>query len=362
MKKICFVTFDMCVVGGVEQVTSALASSLVSDYEVHLVSFLHTSELKYKLDERVKYTYFETDALRISELRKKHHTTLYKYFEDNDIDVAFIQGNYSGYISYNSKKNFRTKIVFCDHGAILNQIKDIKTTLARILASRYADKIVTLTERNLKDYKRLFLVPERKLTYIYNWIDTEIAHSVCYNADSKRIVSAGRFSREKGFDLLIKAFAPVAKRHPDWTLDIFGDGEFFEQIKAMAKEYGVSDNINFLGMRSDLRERYGDYAMYVLPSYHEGLPLVLLEAKLNRLPIVSFDIRTGPSEIVENGKNGILVEPYDTEKMADAVCQLIENSEKRQKMSDAASENIEKFSKETIKNRWKALIEELTNQ
>ncbi len=362
MKKICFVTFDMCIVGGVEQVTSGLCNSLVDDYEVHLVSYLHTSELKYKLDPRVKYTYFESSAMRISELRRKHNTTLYKYFEQNDIDVAIIEGSYSGYISYTKKNNTKTKIVFADHGAILNQIKDIKTTLARIFASRYADKIVTLTEKNLHQYRKLFFLPKRKLTYIYNWIDTALPHSESYDADSKRIVSAGRFSREKGFDLLIKAFAPVAKRHPDWTLDIFGDGEFFEDIKALAKELGISDNVNFLGMRSDLRERYGDYAMYILPSYHEGLPLVLLEAKLNRLPIVSFDISTGPSEIVENGVNGILIKPYDTDKMAEAVCSLIESRELRQKMSDKSENNIEKFSKETIKNRWKALIEELSNQ
>ena len=360
MKKICFVTFDMCIVGGVEQVTSGLCNSLVEDYEVHLVSFLHTSELKYNLDPRVKYTYFEPVAMRISELRRKHNTTLYDYFEKNGIDVAIIEGNYSGYISYTRRNNTKTKIVFADHGAILNQIKDLKTTLARILASRYADKTVTLTEKNLRQYRKLFLLPKRKLTYIYNWIDMGIPHSDSYNADSKRIVSAGRFSREKGFDLLIKAMAPVLKRHRDWTLDIFGDGEFFEDIKAMAKDFGISDSVNFLGMRSDLRERYVDYAMYVLPSYHEGLPLVLLEAKLNRLPIVSFDISTGPSEIVENGVNGILIKPYDTEKMAEAVCSLIENGELRQKMSDSSKNGIEKFSKETIKNRWKSLIEELS--
>ncbi|MBO7218188.1 MAG: glycosyltransferase, partial [Clostridia bacterium] len=185
MKKICFVTFDMCIVGGVEQVTSGLCNALVENYEVHLVSFLHTGELKYSLDPRVKYTYFEPTAMRISELRKKHNTTLFKYFSENDIDVAIIQGNYSGYISYTRKNNTKTKIVFADHGAILNQIRDIKTTLARILASRYADKTVTLTEKNLMSYRRLFFVPKRRLTYIYNWIDTSIPHSEKYNADSK---------------------------------------------------------------------------------------------------------------------------------------------------------------------------------
>ena len=357
MKKICFVTFDMCVVGGVEQVTKALTAALADKYEVHLISFLHTSTLKYELDSRVKYTYFETDALRISELRRKHNETLYKYFEENEIDVALIQGNYSGYIAYRAKNKGKTKIIFCDHGAIVNQLRDIKTTLARILASRFSDKTVTLTERNLKDYKRLFLMPAKKLDYAYNWIDLTQPHSEQYNTASKRLVSAGRFSREKGFDLLIKAAAPVLKRHSDWSLDIFGDGEFFEEIKAMAAEYGVADKVNFLGMRSDLRERYGDYAMYILPSYHEGLPLVLLEAKLNRLPIVSFDITTGPSEIVEDGVSGILIKPYDTEKMSEAICSLIENDDKRKEMSDNAYRNIEKFSKQAIFDKWCSIIE-----
>ncbi len=359
MKKICFVTFDMCVVGGVEQVTRSLCNALAEEYEVHLVSFLHSGELKYELSSRVKYTYFEKGIYRISELRRMHNETLYKYFSDNDIDVAFIEGNYSGYISY-TKKPHKTKIVFCDHGAILNQIKDIKTTLARILASRYADKVVTLTKRNAYDYKRLFFLKETKLKTIYNWIDTEAPHSEKYDISSKKIVAAGRMSHEKGFDLLIPAFAPVAKRHPDWVLDIFGDGEFMPLVKSLIKEHGIENNVNLLGMRNDLRERYKDYAMLVLPSYCEGMPLVLLEGKLNRLPLVSFDIMTGPSEIIEDGLNGILVKPYDIEKMSEEICRLIENDSDRQSMSDNAYSNLSKFSYKTIKAEWIELIEELT--
>lgn len=101
-----------------------------------------------------------------------------------------------------------------------------------------------------------------------------------------------------------------------------------------------------------LAEKYKEYSMYVLPSYREGLPLVLLEAKANRLPIVSFDIMTGPREIVRDGIDGILVPPYDLEKMGNAICSLIENEDLRSSMSLKSQENIYKYSKTAILKQW----------
>lgn len=106
-----------------------------------------------------------------------------------------------------------------------------------------------------------------------------------------------------------------------------------------------------------LAEKYKEYSMYVLSSYREGLPLVLLEAKANRLPIVSFDIMTGPREIVRDGIDGILVPLYDLEKMGNAICSLIENEDLRSSMSLKSQENIYKFSKTAILKQWCDLID-----
>ncbi len=98
--------------------------------------------------------------------------------------------------------------------------------------------------------------------------------------------------------------------------------------------------------------------MYVLTSYREGLPLVLLEAKANHLPSVSFDIVSGPAEIIEDGIDGILVPPYDTERMAEEIYKLLTDRERRVEMSEHCSDNQKEFEREKILNQWKALIEE----
>lgn len=87
--------------------------------------------------------------------------------------------------------------------------------------------------------------------------------------------------------------------------------------------------------------------------------MVLLEAKAYRLPIVSFDIETGPDEIVDDGVNGYLIEPYNVEEMADRICELIEKPELRKQFSDNAYIGIEKFDKNKIAEKWISVLESL---
>ncbi len=96
----------------------------------------------------------------------------------------------------------------------------------------------------------------------------------------------------------------------------------------------------------------------VMTSIMEGLPMTLLEAKGNKLPMVAFDIETGPSEIIDNDVNGYLVDAYDTEKMAEKIVELIENEEKRKQFSENTKENMDKFSKKDIIEKWIKIIEE----
>lgn len=359
MKKVCFVDFDMSVRGGVEQVTASLVNALTEIYEIHLISLCLKDKTAYELNPKVKFTSLLKNECRLSEMRKELKPLLCDYFNKNKIDVAIIQGNYAGFIASTARFGTKTKLVFCDHGALMNQWHQKDIVFIRFLASMLCHKVVTLTEQSRRDYIRKFLLKKSKVSCIYNWIDLSVPHSTKYNDQSKRIISAGRFGKEKGFDMLVKAFAPVAKKHPDWHLDIYGDGEMMETVKGLIAELKLADNVHLMGMRTDLAERYGDYAMYVLPSYREGMPLVLLEAKANRLPIISFDIMTGPREIVRDGIDGILVEPYDLCKMGNAIVKLIENDEIRHDMSEKSQENINKFSKQTILNSWSELIENL---
>lgn len=360
MKKVCLIDYDMSVRGGVEQVTASLANALVEFYEVHVISLCLKSELAYELSPKIKFTSLLQEEARLREMMGSLRTLLKDYFAKCEIDIAIIQGNYPGLLVSQMRFGGKTKLVFCDHGALINQWDRKDIVFIRWISAILCHKVITLTNQSKNDYVRKFHLPKRKVDCIYNWIDLETEHSAQYDMNTKRIISAGRFGHEKGFDRLVKVFALVAERHPDWHLDLFGDGEMMPTVKQLICEYDLSDNIHLLGMRKDLPQRYKDYAMYVLPSYREGMPLVLLEAKANRLPIVSFDIMTGPREIVRDGVDGILVPPDDLQQMAEKICYLIENEMIRQQMAERSQENLHLFAKSAILDQWRALIDELT--
>lgn len=357
MKKICFLSYDMSIIGGIESVTASLVNALCDKYEVHLVSVCGDKPSAYKLDERIKYICFKSGEQRLRNMRIANKNKLADYINSNQIDVVFSQGTYAGFILSAVRFSVKAKLVFCDHGALINQWNEKSTVFVRLISSILHHKTVTLTKQNMHDYRRRFLIPERRISVIPNWISDDVAFSDKYDIDSKRIISAGRFGKEKGFDMLVKAFAPVAEKHPDWHLDIYGDGEMTDTVKGLIEDYNIGENVHLMGMCSNLAEKYKEYSMYVLPSYREGLPLVLLEAKANRLPIVSFDIMTGPREIVRDGIDGILVAPYDLEEMGNAICSLIENEDLRSSMSLKSQENIYKFSKTAILKQWCDLID-----
>lgn len=360
MKKICLVDFDMSVRGGVEQVTASLSEALSDFYEVHVVSLCLNAEPAYTLHPGVKFKVMLPREERLRDMRKKLKPMLVDYFRENGIDVAFAQGNYPGFLLSAVRGRTKTKLVFCDHGALMNQWHQRDIVLIRGLASHLCHRTVTLTEQSREDYHKKLLVSRKKLSCIRNWIEPSRFRSPGYRTDSRRIISAGRFGREKGFDMLVEVFAKVVQKHPDWHLDLYGDGEMAPQIRHRVEQLGLSDNLHLPGICRDLPDRYGDYALYVLPSYREGLPLVLLEAKASRLPIVAFDITTGPREIVRDQVDGLLIPPYDKEQMAEAICRLIENPDLREEMSRNSRENLSKFNKKMILGQWRDLIESLS--
>lgn len=313
--------------------------------------------MAYDLAPGVHFFFLLQTSSRLRVLRKELKPLLKRYLSENKIDIAFFQGHYAGFIGSSLRFETKTKLVFCDHGALMSQIKEKKTVVMRFVAGILCHHVVTLTRKNQEDYIHTFHLPKQKITSIYNWIPPELKPSEHYRRDSRKMIAAGRMSEEKGFDLLLKAYAPVSEKHPDWTLDLWGDGVLWADLQRLTEELHLNENVRFMGMRSDLVEHYGDYAMLVLPSHREGLPLVLLEAKTNRLPLISFDVITGPREIIRDGVDGILVSPGDISGLSDAMLRLIEDEELRVKMSEHSLENLDKFSKEKILEQWIFLIE-----
>lgn len=362
MKKIMFISWDMSVLGGINQVLVGLANTLCADYEVYIVSLVKSgAETKYALNPRVKeLKYISDEECRGKELLIKGRKKLRKLIKEKQIDILFLMGFQVSLPVILMTFGLGCKNIFCDHEALLSRWHEKKITMVRYITSVFSKKVITLTKQNAEDYKEKFRLSDKKVDFIYNSIAEEVLNARAeYNAESKIILSVGRFSKEKGYDNLVEVAKKVLKKHEQWKWYIYGDGDTFSEIEQQIKREKLDKQVILKGEVSDVSSIYGQAAMFVLTSYREGLPLVLLEAKANHLPCVSFDIISGPKEIIRDGIDGILIPPYNKEKMAEEIERLICDASLRERMSEKAEENLSKFSEKEIMQQWKQLIEEI---
>lgn len=147
--------------------------------------------------------------------------------------------------------------------------------------------------------------------------------------------------------------------YPLWTWDIYGEGELKDSLQKMINENGLSEKIRLMGQVSDLYDRYRDYAFMVMTSRYEGFPMSLIEGAANRLPLISFDIPTGPNEIIVDGVNGYLINADSDKDMVVKIRKLIENQEIRESMSKEVYQLTQAFAMERILKQWKILFNKL---
>ena len=357
MKKIALLVYDVSLTGGAERVAIGMCEELCASYEVHLLSLF--DERSFAPTGDYRFSYMQKNAASITAHLFSYARWLRRYIKENGIDVVFsITAGVVGVAAYGVRRT-NARLIYCEHSNLENQTYGKKHFYRQKLGAKKADVTVTLTERDRENFKRTFGVPDEKLRVIPNWFTKNESVKASYDAASKLLISAGRLESVKGQDMLLRAAAGVCAAHPDWHLDIYGDGSRRGALEAQARELGIADFVTFKGNVSDLALRYPKYAIFILPSYYEGLPLVLLEAQAAGLPIVSFDCPTGPAEIVTDGVNGYLIPTYDTDAMANRINELIEDNGKRVAFSEKSGISIDKFSRERVFALWRELIEEV---
>ena len=180
-------------------------------------------------------------------------------------------------------------------------------------------------------------------------------------AGDRRIVAAmGRLTAQKGFDLLIEAFARIADRHPDWMLKIAGDGEERRKLESLAESQGLTQRVDLCGWIDEPVAFLQKADLFVLSSRYEGFPNALLEAMACGLPVISTDCDSGPGEIVRHGTDGLLVPAEDMEGLAQAMDRLMTNRGDRERLGGNAAEVVERFGYDAFFARWEHVLNETT--
>jgi len=180
--------------------------------------------------------------------------------------------------------------------------------------------------------------------------------------ENKKILAMGRYIAQKGFDLLIQAFALLKEKFPDWNLFIYGEGPDYDFLSNKIKELSLKDNVFLKNPVQNVEKIMLDSSLFVFPSRYEGFGLVLTEAMTCGVPCVSFDCECGPSDIIQNEVDGFLVEAGNVRLLAEKMELLMQNKELRIEMGGKAKENVRKFDVPVIMNLWKDYFEQLTRR
>jgi glycosyltransferase involved in cell wall biosynthesis len=224
---------------------------------------------------------------------------------------------------------------------------EASTRYARVL--RYyqdVDRLLLLTQADADDWARAGL---SNVGVMPNPLG--LTTSTLSPVEDKVVVSLGRFSWEKGFDLLLDAWAEVARRFPDWSLDLYGEGPDEDALRQRCAELGLT-TVNFRGRTTDVPGVLSRASIYALASRHEGMPVVLTEALEFGVPCVAFDVSPGVSEVLTHEMDGLIVPPGNTSRFADALVVLLSDQTLRQRYGRYGHESMRRFAPDRVVERW----------
>lgn len=370
--RIAFVFWDIGNTGGAQRVIGLVANALADDHDVHIVNLYGYPEDRgpsIPIDSKVTVAYLGRGTMpRLRQAITQSFGPLRRYLRDHEIDVCILQTTYMGIIGAPVVLANRIlhpwrrpAMVFHDHGALAAQKDQRDVTAFRAIAAWLCDATIVLTERSKRDYNRMLRVPRRKIHVITNWIDPAInPRGIVTDTGAKTILWAGRLSSEKGALRVPRIASRVCVQFPEWKIRMFGDGSQRAELENEIRTLGLSDHIELCGTSNDMYAEIPHHSIGILTSSMEGMPMFLLEATAFAMPCVSFDVVTGPNEIIDDGATGYLVDPFDIDDYANKLGLLMESEERRRQMAVNARVVGERFSPQAIVPLWRQFITVVT--
>lgn len=367
--------------GGADRVITEKANYFVQhfDYKVYIITtFQKERPMFYKLDPNVKhidlnidfpsqykYSFFKRGLIYFK-LMREYKRKLYSLLKEINPDFTLCTANRD--LDILTTINDGSKKVVEVHVAkefvrnlhelqlrnfpypILGKYWTLKTEKA---ISKF-DELVVLTKEDATKWKHI-----KQATVIPNSLPFyPDSYSKC---EKKKIISVGRMAEQKGYDLLIESWKIVIRKHPDWHIHVYGNGECLDKYMKCVIDSKLTNSFHIEKPTSDIINKYLESSFYVMSSRFEGFGMVLIEAMACGLPCISFNCQSGPSEIISDQEDGILVENGNIKKLAEKICYLIENENVRKKMGEKARINITRYSSDIVMHQWKSFFESHKN-
>ncbi|PKQ44065.1 glycosyltransferase family 4 protein [Confluentibacter flavum] len=359
-KKIGFVIGSLSS-GGAERVISTLSNELINKYDIVIITFVKDDPF-YSLNEKIKVIACKEtistptsifQSLRLNLELLKGVSKVIKT-EKIDIIIGFItSANIVATLA--AKLNKIPSIISERNNPMITDVPKF-WVLMRHLVYPKADKLILQTEGVKKFYKDR--IKSNKIVILPNPISKDLSSLRDDKVKKENIIlTVGRLDKNKCHDLIINAFKGVKSN--DWKLLIVGVGPMENNLKELIKISNLQDSVKLLGKVKDIHKYYNSAGVFVFASRTEGFPNALLEAMYFGMPTISTDCNFGPSEIIENGKNGYLIPVGDQEMLEKRLKTLIDNEQLRVKFSKNAKLATERFHSDTVVKKWEEVISSL---
>lgn len=377
--KIVYCVNSIRYIGGIQRVTVVKANALadIPGNEVYIVATdnkagpethklspkVHLVDLDINYYDRDQERSFLAGNMVYFAKCAKHKKALRNTLKQLNPDVVISVGMSEKYMltsmknrtwkiirEFHCEKNYRTKYATSLFGKIQGLVSDFYEF--HFIDKKF-DKIVVLThedkESNWQGWDNVAVMP----------------NPVAFKCDEpsslneKVVISMGRLHHVKNFSSLISAFSQVVKKHPDWILRIYGDGELKQALHDQINQAGLQDNVFLMGFSNDMATALRRSSIFAFSSLVEGFALVIVEAMECGLPVVSYQCPCGPKDIITDGKDGFLVQVNDEQMLAEKICSLIEDEDLRRQMASEAKLRAQHYHVENIAQQWMALFNEV---
>lgn len=365
-KKVCFFSGDITRSGGTERVAITIANQLAGKqkWEVIFLSVVEQKEAPFFEIEDGITRYVLSDKKRWIQPGPGYLPLLPKlrrFIKEQDLDLMIDIDTILDLLTVPARVGIPVKLVAWDHFNYYYEWQSLvyrkfRRWVTRFTA-RHADYVVTLTERDAKNYTNV-LKRKQKVYTIYNPIE-HILKDTEEHVRENMLITAGRLTNVKGIDFLSRLAPKILSCHKDWKWYVLGEGEERKLLEDVRKKYSLQNQLILTGNVQNVEEYLKKASIYVMTSRAEGLPMVLLEAAGYKVPSISFDIQTGPAEIIEDGKTGFLIPPFDLEQMEEKIELLIQKDALRKKFAQQAEKSRQKFALDKIVAQWERLLEEI---